>query len=145
MPQPCRSEQPKRLRHHVCEARWQAERTLAAPQEWSTLRLKRDEQDILADAAHVLRFCDNEGETKTPIKSEQFLIPRRHDDRADDLWTVWNVVQENAIKGGLRGAGRDGLGRPRRVKSRAVNGFDQDIKLNKALWLLGERMAALKS
>ncbi|WP_246711366.1 hypothetical protein [Rhizobium leguminosarum] len=25
-----------------------------------------------------------------------------------------------------------------------MNGIDQDIKLNKALWLLGERMAALK-
>jgi hypothetical protein len=31
------------------------------------------------------------------------------------------------------------------VKSRAVNGIDQDIKLNKALWLLGEKMAALKA
>jgi hypothetical protein len=31
------------------------------------------------------------------------------------------------------------------MKSRAVNGIDQDIKLNKALWLLGERMAALKA
>lgn len=48
-------------------------------------------------------------------------------------------------KGGLRGVGRDDLGRPRRVKSRAVNGIDQDIKLNKALWLLGETMAALKA
>ncbi|MBN9056444.1 MAG: DUF932 domain-containing protein, partial [Rhizobiales bacterium] len=98
-----------------------------------------------ADAAHVLRFGDNEGETTTPIKPEQLLVPRRHDDRANDLWTTWNVVQENAIKGGLRGVGRDDLGRPRRVKSRAVNGIDQDIKLNKALWLLGERMAALKA
>jgi len=54
-------------------------------------------------------------------------------------------VQENAIKGGLRGVGHDDLGRPRRVKSRAVSGIDQDIRLNKALWLLGERMAELKA
>jgi hypothetical protein len=122
----------------------EAERTLAAPQDWSTLRLNRDERDILADAAHVLRFGDREGETKTPVQAGQLLVPRRHDDRADDLWTVWNVVQENAVKGGLRGVGPDELGRPRRVKSRAVNGIDQDIKLNKALWLLGERMVELK-
>ena len=137
------------VQHKVIEGTYrvlgEAERTLAAPQDWSMLRLDRDERDILADAAHVLRFGDSEGETTTPIKAEQLLIPRRHNDRADDLWTVWNVVQENAIKGGLRGVGRDDLGRPRRVKSRAVNGIDQDIKLNKALWLLGERMAALKS
>jgi len=118
---------------------------LAAPQDWSTLRLNRDERDILAAPAHVLRFGDSEGETKTPIKEEQLLVPRRYDDRAHDLWTVWNVVQENAVKGGLRGIGHDDLGRPRRVKSRTVNGIDQDIKLNKALWLLGERMAELKS
>ncbi len=122
----------------------EAERTLAAPQDWATRSLNREEQHILAEAAHVLRFGDSEGETVTPIKPEQFLAPRRHDDRADDLWTVWNVVQENTIRGGLRGVGRDDHGKPRRVKSRAVNGIDQDIKLNKALWLIGERMAALK-
>jgi hypothetical protein len=137
------------VQHKVIEGTYrvlgEAERTLAAPQDWSTFRPNHDEADILADAAHVLRFGDNEGETTTPIRAQQLLVPRRHDDRANDLWTVWNVVQENAIKGGLRGVGRDDLGRPRRVKSRAVNGIDQDIKLNKALWLLGERMAALKA
>lgn len=80
----------------------------------------------------------------TPIKPEQLLIPRRHDDHANDLWTIFNVAQENVIKGGLRGVSRDDLGRPRRVKSRAVNGIDQDIKLNKALWMLAEKMASLK-
>lgn len=123
----------------------EAGRTLAAPQDWSGLKLNRDEQQVLAEAAHILRFGDSEGETKTSIKPEQLLIPRRIDDRADDLWTVWNVVQEHSLKGGLRGIGRDDLGRPRRVKSRAINGIDQEIKLNKALWLIGERMAALKS
>ncbi|EPE96987.1 Phosphoribosylamine-glycine ligase [Rhizobium grahamii CCGE 502] len=102
---------------------------VAAPQDWSTLRLNHEEADILAGAAHILRFGDNEGESTTPIKAQQLLVPRRHDDRANDLWTVWNVVQENAIKGGLRGVGRDDVGRPRRVKSRAVNGIDQDTDL----------------
>jgi hypothetical protein len=137
------------VQHKVIEGTYrvlgEADRTLAAPQGWSTLQLNHEEAGILAEAAHVLRFGDNDGETATPIKAQQLLVPRRHDDRAHDLWTVWNVVQENAIKGGLRGVGRDDLGRPRRVKSRPVNGIDQDIKLNKALWLLGERMAALKA
>ncbi|SCB38956.1 DUF932 domain-containing protein [Rhizobium hainanense] len=123
----------------------EAERTLTAPQDWAAHKLNRDEKQVLAEAVHVLRFGDADGETTTPIKPEQFLIPRRHDDRADDLWTVWNVTQENAIRGGLRGVGRDDLGRARRVRSRAVNGIDQDIKLNKALWLIGEKMAALKA
>jgi hypothetical protein len=122
----------------------QAERALGAPQDWGTVKLNNDEREILAEAAHILRFGDGEGETNTPIKPAQLLVPRRHDDRADDLWTTWNVAQENVIKGGLRGVSRDDLGRPRRVKTRSVNGIDQDIKLNRALWILGEKMAALK-
>ncbi|MFS1808980.1 hypothetical protein ACL6UX_28660, partial [Bacillus anthracis] len=56
-----------------------------------------------------------------------------------------NVIQENVIKGGLRGVQRDDEGRRvRRIKTRSVNSIDQDIKLNKALWLLAEKMAALK-
>lgn len=122
----------------------EAERTLVAPQDWSQLTLNRDEQLALAEAAHVLRFGDADGNVDTPIQPQKMLGIRRTDDISNDLWTTWNVVQENTIKGGLRGQGRDDLGRPRRVKSRAVNGIDQDIKLNKALWILGEKMAKLK-
>lgn len=136
------------VKHKVIEGTYKvlnaAEDALTAPQDWSSLRLDRDEKQILAEAAHVLRFGDADGDTKTAIKAEQLLRERRTGDQFNDLWTTWNVVQENAIKGGLRAIGRDSDGRPRRVKTRAVTGIDQDVKLNKALWLLGERMAELK-
>jgi hypothetical protein len=122
----------------------EADKILAAPQAWSGITLKEEERLIFANAAHLLRFGDVEGETKTPIRPEQLLTPRRCDDRANDLWTVFNVCQENALKGGLRGIRRDELGRTRRFKSRAVHGIDQDIRLNKALWTISERMASLK-
>ncbi|WP_025591847.1 DUF932 domain-containing protein [Agrobacterium tumefaciens] len=121
-----------------------AEDALVAPQDWSSMRLSREEKQVLAQGAHVLRFGDAEGETKTPIKPDQLLTHRRSGDLGDDLWTTWNVVQENSIKGGIRALGRDDLGRRRRVTSRAVTGIDQDIKLNKALWLIGAEMAKLK-
>lgn len=121
-----------------------AEHALVAPQDWSAMLLGREEREILARSAHVLRFGDASGEVTTPIKPEQLLTQRRSGDLGSDLWTTWNVVQENAIRGGIRAVGRDDLGRPRRVRSRAVTGIDQDIKLNKALWLLGEEMAKLK-
>jgi hypothetical protein len=53
-------------------------------------------------------------------------------------------VQENVIRGGMVGLGRDRAGRPRQTTSRAIKGIDQDVKLNKALWMLGEKMHALK-
>lgn len=53
-------------------------------------------------------------------------------------------VQENAIRGGLTAWGRDAHNRPRRVTSREVTGIDGDVRLNRALWQLTERMAELK-
>jgi len=121
-----------------------AEKALAAPADWSGVRLNRDEREIFAEAAHTIRFADHEGNVDTAIKPAQLLIPRRYDDRADDLWTTFNVAQENVIRGGLRGVGRDANGHRRRTTTRAVNGIDQDVKLNKALWVLTEKMAQLK-
>jgi hypothetical protein len=123
----------------------EAQKALAAPADWSTIRLGGEEREILAEAAHTLRFADQHGETATPIKAAQLLRPRRRDDAAAvDLWTTFNVVQENVIRGGATAWGTDANNRPRRVTARAINGIDQDIKLNKALWTLAERMAAIK-
>lgn len=122
----------------------EAEKALAAPADWSGVKLDRDEREIFAEAAHFIRFADADGNLDTAIKPQQLLMPRRYDDRGDDLWTTFNVAQENVIRGGLRGIGRDANGNRRRTTTRAVNGIDQDVKLNKALWTLTEKMAALK-
>jgi hypothetical protein len=126
----------------------QAEAVLAAPRDWSRIALNDDAKAALAASAHALRFGDADGRVATPIRPEQLLTPRRADDRADDLWTVMNVIQENVIRGGLSArapATTDQHGRWRRGRlatTRAVNNIDQDVKLNKALWGLGERMAS---
>jgi len=122
----------------------EAHKALAAPAEWSGLTLNRDEREAYAEAAHVIRFGDAEGNVDTAIQPRQLLIPRRMDDRADDLWTTFNVAQENVIRGGMRAIGRDANGHRRRVTTRAVNGIDQDVKLNRALWVLSQKMAELK-
>lgn len=121
----------------------EAQKALVAPQDWSGIKLTKDTALVLAKAAHVLRFADAEGEIKTPIKPETLLIPRRAADTEGNLWTSFNVVQENVIKGGLHGHGLDANGRRRNVTTRAVKGIDQDVRLNKALWVLGEEMARL--
>lgn len=122
----------------------QAQAALAAPADWSNLRLGRDQAAAFAEAAHVLRFGDAEGNVATPIQPDALLMPRRHDDRANDLWTTFNVVQENVIRGGLRGVQQNPDGTRRRVTTRAVNGIDQDVKLNKALWIVAQAMAGHK-
>lgn len=121
----------------------QSQKALAAPADWGAINLNRDERMIFGEAVHALRF-DEDSPQREAIKPEKFLAPRRADDRAPDLWTTFNVAQENTIRGGLHGMGRDADNRQRRTTTREVKGIDQDVKLNRALWLLADKMAELK-
>lgn len=89
-------------------------------------------QHALAKAALTYRF----GEEHQPVTEAQILTPRRYEDRKDDLWTVFNRLQENLIKGGLSGRSAQG----KRSRTRAVNGIDGDIRLNRALWVMAEEL-----
>lgn len=118
-----------------------AEACLAAPQDWSKITMLPAAKEALAEAAHLLRFGEQAPEVRQ-IKPAQLLAPRRADDKADDLWTTFNVVQEHCIKGGDRGMRRDEHNRLRHTTTREVNNIDRNVSLNKALWLVGERLAA---
>lgn len=121
-----------------------AKTALAAPQDWAQIRLDRDERMIFAEAARAIRFGDADGNVDTPIQAEQLLHTRRRDDSDNDLWTNFNVVQENVIRGGLKGIATDANGHRRRMSTRSVNGIDQDVRLNRGLWTLATKMAELK-
>lgn len=86
----------------------------------------------LAKAAITYRF----GEDHQPVTEAQVLTPRRYEDYSDDLWTTYQRVQENLIKGGLSGRNAKGS----RIHTRAVRGIDGDVKLNRALWVMAETM-----
>lgn len=114
---------------------------LAAEQreDMQHVTLKESEQRAFANAALALKY-DTE-QAPAPITEDQILMPRRFEDRPSDLWTTFSRVQENMIKGGLRGRSKTG----RTTTTRAVSGIDQDVKLNRALWVLAEQMKALKA
>lgn len=112
---------------------------------WASVTLSGDERLAMAESAHVLRFGeDRSAQVARLVPPAQLLSVRRHQDTTHDLWTTMNVLQENAIRGGLIAWDRDANNRRRRVATRPVNGIDQDVRLNRALWLLGERMAEIK-
>lgn len=97
------------------------------------------EQAAFARAALALKYDEEDG--AAPVTESQLLMPRRFEDRRDDLWTTFNRVQENLVKGGLEGRSRNG----RATRTRPVNGIDQNVKLNRALWVLAEEMRQLKA
>jgi hypothetical protein len=120
-----------------------AEQVLAAPQDWGQLVLDRQEARALARAAKELRF-DEGSAIGNALNPDVFLDVRRFEDRAPDLWTTFNVVQENVIKGGQHAIVTDANNRQRNASTREVKGIDQDTKLNRALWVLAQEMAAIK-
>jgi hypothetical protein len=122
------------------------QKSLSTVQGWAQLQLTDGEQHAFAESAHTLRFAGSEGKVATPITADQLLTSRRREDVGNDLWRTLNRVQENVISGGLSAVQRDANGRRvRRVSTRRINGIDQDVRLNRALWQLASKLAALKA
>jgi hypothetical protein len=118
---------------------------LAAPAQWSQIKMERDESLALAESARMIRFGDNDGVVDSPITGQQLLTARRREDSdRTNLWTVFNVLQENVIRGGLHGVSFDANNRRRNMTTRPIKGIDQDVKLNRALWTLADSMAKMK-
>jgi Domain of unknown function (DUF932) len=114
-----------------------ADMALKAPADWSQIQLSDQHRRAFAVGAHTERFADAHGVINTTIKPEQLLIPRRPEDTGRDLWSTFNVIQENAIKGGLASVTET----HRRSTSREVKGIDQSIKLNRGLWAMADWLA----
>jgi len=54
------------------------------------------------------------------------------------------VIQEKFLKGGRYAVKDTGYGYNRTQKVRGVNSITENVRLNKALWTLTEKMAELK-
>jgi hypothetical protein len=106
--------------------------------EMKGVLLNRDEKDAFARAALTLKIDDDADLPFTPGK---LLAPRRTADFKDDLFTTYQVVQENMVKGGVRHINSAG----KRVTTRPIKSIDKDVKINKALWTLAKEMSKLKS
>lgn len=135
-------------------------------EQFKGIALDWSEQQALASAALELRYepkLDDDGKpVPCPLEPYQILAPRRaaelgapqHVQRANgsravsaprgDLWSTFNVIQENLIKGGAYG--RQSIGKRITIKrQRGVTGIDQNVTLNRALWTLTAKMAELKA
>ena len=109
----------------------------ASKEEMKSISLSDEEQLAFAKASLPLRF--SESEEQPPEVA--VLGRRRSADASNDLWTTFNVVQENLLKGGLLRVTRKG----KNAKTRAIKGVDGNVRLNKALWTLAEAMKELKT
>ena len=110
------------------------------------LQLQPPEEIAFATAALALRFGDRAveeggGHRPAPVTAEQLIEARRPEDLGHSLWTTFQRVQENVIRGGQPGRSAQG----RRLQTRPVGSIDRGVSLNPALWMLAEEMCKLKS
>lgn len=106
---------------------------------FKSISLDDQEKEIFAKTAIEMIYDGDENSYS--VQPRQMLYPKRWaDSNKNDLFTTFNIVQEHAIRGGVRQTRPDGS----RIRSREVKSIDKNIKINQALWSLTERMAELK-
>ena len=63
--------------------------------------------------------------------AEEIIEPVRSEDHGDDLWTVYNILQEKMTRGGFK-ASADPTKKPRKV--RAITAIAKDLDMNRKLF-----------
>lgn len=109
--------------------------------EMKSVTLSDAQAERFAQAALQIRYeptKDDDGNWKpAPIDAYQLLTQRRPADAGRDVWTTFNRVQENAVRGGLAARSANN----RRIRTREVVGIDNSLDLNKRLWTLAQFVA----
>ncbi|VFR32198.1 protein of unknown function DUF932 [plant metagenome] len=128
---------------HVIEGAYEVlrgfERVEQSRDAMRAVTLDEGEAEVFARSALTLKY--DGPDQPLPVTEQQVLRPRRFDDIGSDLWSTFNRVQENLVKGGLNSRTRNG----RRQRTRAVQGIDQNVRLNRALWMLADGLRELKA
>jgi hypothetical protein len=103
---------------------------------WSKRTLTQDERFNFARQASVIRWGN---EKANEFEAKELLLPRRASDNKSDLWSTFNVIQENIIKGGVisRNQNKDNSFRT----SRGITSAIKDVSVNQDLWNLAETFA----
>lgn len=106
---------------------------------WNSIQLPNNTIDMLYRQAASLVMPDNARLTST-------YTPRRLGDTGNDLWSVFNVVQETAVRNGFSYLKtlHDPIQGDIEVKgrTRAIKAIDRLVDVNKQLWNMAERLAA---
>lgn len=104
--------------------------------------LTQEEKDKLALDAMLVRAGIKPGSEKATKFNydaetiEDILDPKRDEDKGDDLWKVFNVIQEKITQGDFHAA----LTGAKVRKVRKIKSFEKDLKVNKELFKLATNL-----
>jgi aconitase B len=101
-------------------------------------QIKLNEKQAVAFAIKALSTRFNEDEMKRiTVDAKELLKPVRKEDEGDDLWSIFNVIQEKLIEGDFNyNAGNKSR------KARKIKNFNQDLKVNKELFAMAAEFIA---
>lgn len=129
------------LREMVAKAISTVSDNISVMNEMQKTILNEEQKKALATEALKIRGGDDEDK---PLKVadddlEDILTPVRKEDNANDLWTVFNILQEKIIKGNFRMISNTNN---KARKARPITGLAKDLEINQALFRYASSMRA---
>lgn len=109
--------------------------TIECMNEFKQTQLSQKQIIKFANDAIKLRFKPEELEI-IDVNIDELLTPTRFEDGADDLWSVYNLIQEKLVHGMFNYS----YGTKNR-KARKIKNFKQDMELNSKLYELAAEYA----
>jgi len=106
--------------------------TVESMNKFKTKQLSQEQKQQFALEALGLRF-DTDNKT---FNVDEFLTPTRKEDEGNDLWSVFNLVQEKLVNGMF-----DYHSASKTRKARRIKNFQQDVALNTDLYKLALQYA----
>lgn len=97
---------------------------------WTKIDLTRSQQIEFADRARLTVWSE------PSVEPSALLCWRRREDTRADLWTTFNVVQENIMRGGVIASSQ------RARRTRPIASVKRVGDINRKLWSLAENFAA---
>jgi hypothetical protein len=112
-------------------------KALDTVKEWKEITLNPAQQLEMAVQAMGLK-------PNSSIRAELLLAARREADQPDgdgnrSLWVTMNTLEENMIRGGIKGVNERG----RRISTKAVRQIDLDFRIHLGLWELAREYAKM--
>lgn len=123
----------------LAEIMAEAQRVIKSAQEkartietWLKYQMSKSARFDFAKAAMQLAFG-----TENAFDPALLLAPRREVDKATDLWHVFNVVQENVMRGGIEYL----TANKHQAQTRGFTNVPRQVEFNAALWETAEALA----
>jgi hypothetical protein len=110
--------------------------TVESMNQFKKKQLRKEQIEEFAKKAAAIRFGVEQLENIT-IDFDDLVTPTRPEDNGNDLWSVFNVVQEKLIHGMFEYTSGTKLRKARKIKN-----FRQDLDLNAKLYELAVEYAA---